>query len=201
MLKIFHVPGARSVRPIWLCYELGLRVDVEKIDFSPMYRDSEEWRAISPTGKVPAMVDGDLRMFESGAMVDYLLERYGNGRLYPKPGTTESAAYRQWCWFSESTLIRPLGLHRVLRARKEPIDDLVDEVERKFRDSLNAVEAELDGKEFILGADFSAADIMMGYSLALIERLLGDDNPNLHDYLDRLKAREAYQRVANLAAT
>lgn len=196
MLKIYHVPGTRSVRPIWLCYELDLPVEVEEIDFSPAFRDSDEWRAISAAGKVPAMIDGDLRMFESGAIIDYILERYGEGQLQPEPGTTESAIYRQWCWFAEATLIRPLGLYRVLRAREEPINELVDEAERKFRDSLSSVESGLDGRQFLLGSDFSAADIMMGYSIALIERLLGERYPNLRAYLDRLQSRDAYQRVA-----
>ena len=92
MLKIFHVPGTRSFRPIWLCYELDLSVDVEPIDFSSSFRDSNEWRAISPAGKVPAMIDGDLRMFESGAIVDYILERYGEGRLQPED--LEARAHR-----------------------------------------------------------------------------------------------------------
>lgn len=197
-MKIYHVPGTRSVRPIWLCYELELPVDVEPIDFSPEFRDSQEWRAISPAGKVPALIDGDLRMFESGAMVEYILERYADGRLHPEPGTTESALYHQWCWFAEATLIRPLGLYRMLRARQESIDELVDEAEGKFKDSLKAVESALDDRQFLLGSEFSAADIMMGYSIALIERLLGDQHPNLRSYLDRLQSREAYQKVAAL---
>lgn len=201
MLKIFHVPGTRSTRPIWLCYELSLTFDVELIDFSPKYRNSEEWRAISPAGKVPAMIDGDVRMIESGAMVDYILERHGHGRLQPELGSPQSAEYRQWCWFAEATLIRPLGLYRVLRAREEPINKLVDEAERKFRDSLTAVESALDGRPFLLGDEFSAADIMMGYSVALLERLLGEQNPNLRGYISRLRTREAYQQVLELAKT
>ena len=198
MLKIYHVPGTRSVRPIWLCYELELPVEIELIDFSPAFRDSAEWRAISPAGKVPALIDDNLQMFESGAMVDYILERYSNGRLRPEPGSAESATYHQWCWFAEATLIRPLGLYRLLRARRESIDELVDEAEGKFNDSLNAVESALDDRQFLLGSEFSAADIMMGYSIALIESLLGDQHPNIRGYLDRLQARDAYQQVAAL---
>lgn len=198
-MKIYHVPGTRSVRPLWLCYELGLAVDVETIDFSAEFRNSEAWRAISPAGKVPALVDGDLAMFESGAMVDYILERYGDGRLHPEKATSESAIYRQWCWFAEATLIRPLGLYRILRARKEPVEALIDEAERKFRDSLSAVESQLAGQQFLLGSEFSAADIMMGYSVGLTERFLANGYPNLQAYLDRLKTRAAYQRVTQLS--
>lgn len=198
MLKIYHVPRTRSVRPIWLCYELELPVDVEFIDFSPKFRHSPEWRAISPAGKVPAMVDGDLAMFESGAMVDYILERYGKGRLQPTLGTPESAAYRQWCWFAEATLVRPLGLIRLLRAREESIGGLIDEAEAKCRDSLSAVESALSDRPYLLGDEFTAADIMMGYSVAMAQPLLGDQSPNLQAYLARLMSREAYQRVAAL---
>jgi len=74
---------------------LELQFQIALIDFSPKYRDSLEWRAISPAGKVPAMTDGETTMFESGAMVNYILERYGNGRLHPQPGTAQSALHHQ----------------------------------------------------------------------------------------------------------
>jgi len=188
------------VRPVWLCYELDLEVEVVAIDFSPEYRNSEEWRAISPAGKIPALIDGDLKMFESGAMMDYILNTYADGRLCPRPGTIDSAHFRQWCWFAEATLIRPLGLYRILRARKEPVNDLIDEAQRKFHDSLAAVESQLDGRRYLLGEEFSAADIMMGYSVGLTEPLLDDRYSNLRNYLKRLKARDAYERVAKLPA-
>lgn len=199
-MQIFHVPGTRSVRPIWLCFELGLEVDVVAIDFSPAYRDSAEWRAISPAGKVPALIDGEVRMFESGAMMDYIIENYAEGRLMPRAGSVDSAQYRQWSWFAEATLIRPLGLYRVLRARKEPVHELIDEAERKFHDSLAAVETQLNGRPYLLGQDFCAADIMMGYSVGLTERLLDDRHPNLRAYLARLKNRPAYRRVTELSS-
>ena len=197
-MKIYHVPGTRSVRPVWLAFELGLKVDVEIIDFSPDYRDSKAWRDISPAGKVPALVDGDLNMFESGAMVDYILARYGEGRLAPRLESRDYAKYRQWCWFAEATLIRPLGLYRLLRARSEPVDSLVDEARRKFSDSLHAVELCLHDRTYLLGEEFSAADIMMGYSLALVERLLTDEQQNIRNYLSVLAERPAYKRVAKI---
>jgi glutathione S-transferase len=198
VLKIFHVPRTRSVRPIWLCYELDIPVDVEPIDFSPEYRDTPEWRGISPAGKVPALIDGDLQMLESGAMVDYLLERYGEGRLRPTPGTPQSALHHQWCWFAEATLIRPLGLYRVLRSKPEDAAQLIAEARSKFHEALNVVEQALTDRHYLLGAEFGAADIMMGYSVALIERLLDERHANTAEYLARLKSRDAYQRVLAL---
>ncbi len=96
MIRIHHVPRTRSMRVIWLCEELGLAYEIVPVDFSPAYRSTPEWRALSPTGKVPAMEDDGFSMFESGAMVDYILERYGEGRLQPAQGTEASAHYRQW---------------------------------------------------------------------------------------------------------
>jgi glutathione S-transferase len=197
VLTIYHSPGRRSVRPIWLCYELELPVAVQLIDYSATYRASAEWRAISPAGKVPAMRDGELVMFESGAMVDYLLERYGAGRLQPERGTAASALHHQWCWFAESTLLRPLGAMRVLRARRNP-ETLVDDAEQKIAECLEVVESALQCGEYLLGDAFGAADIMLGYALGLLESLFDGRYPRCREYLGRLQARPAYQRVAAL---
>lgn len=196
MLKIYHVPGSRSVRPIWLCFELDIPAQIEWVD--ALYQRTPEWRAISPTGKVPAIEDGDITIYESGAILDYILARYGEGRLQPAIGSSQWAVYRQWFWFAEATLIRPVGLYRLLRARENNIGDLVDEAESKFREGLNAVESALGDCHYLLGDRFSAADIMMGYSIAITEQLLGTGYPALMDYFGRLKEREAFKRVATL---
>ena len=197
MLKLYHVRGTRSVRPLWLCYELNLPVTVEPIDFSPQFRNSPAWRAISPAGKVPAMTDGDMTMFESGAMVDYILERYGHGRLRPAPGTAESAIHHQWCWFSEATLARPLGVHYLLTHKFPSTDAVAADAEQKARDCLNVVDRAVADRDYLLGAQFGAADIMMGYSLELIAsaKVLDDRYPNALAYLKRLKARDACKRA------
>src|SRR5690348_13628156 len=136
MLTIYHVPGTRSLRPIWLCYELDLTFKIESIDFSPSFRDTPKWRVISPAGKVPAITDGDVTMFESGAIVDYLTERYDSGRLRPAPGTAPSAMYHQWCWFAEATLIRPLGVNGLLTRKDQDRETVADQAKRKAHECL-----------------------------------------------------------------
>ena len=199
MLKIYHVRGTRSVRPIWLCYELELEFEIAPIDFSPTFRDSEQWRAISPAGKVPAMTDGDMTMFESGAMVDYILERYGKGRLHPVRGTVQSAIHHQWCWFGEATLSRPLGINRLLRNKTESDDSIAADAEQKARECLKVVDSAVSGRDFLLGAEFGAADIMVGYSLGLLAsvRVLDERYPNALAYFKRLQDREACKRAMN----
>ncbi|HEY2707300.1 MAG TPA: glutathione S-transferase family protein [Caulobacteraceae bacterium] len=199
-MRIYHVPGTRSVRPIWLCYELGLEVDVVQIDFAQTFRDAPAWRAISPAGKVPVLTDGDLTMFESGAMVDYILDAYGQGRLRPPAGSPARALHQQWCWFSEATLLRPVGLNRLLRHGS---DDIATDAAHKTRECIAVVEGALGGGDFLLGDAFTAADVMMGYALALLEnlRVLSPaDYPRACAYLDRLKAREAFQRAMGVVA-
>ena len=106
MLKLFHVPKTRSTRIIWLCKELGVPLDIQTVSFSPEFRMSPEWLTKNPVGKVPVLEDGELSMFESGAMVQYILDRYGNGRLQPMVGTPDHAL----CICSGHGLVRQLSL-------------------------------------------------------------------------------------------
>ena len=177
MLKLFHVPGTRSTRIIWLCEELGVPLDIETVSFSPEFRMSREWLTKNPVGKVPALEDGELSMFESGAMVQYILDRYGNGRLQPVAGTPEHALYMQWSWFGEATFARPLGEIVNHRRNFDPeIPAVVEEMKRRALLCIKAVNDTVEGREFLLG-EFTAADIMVGYCLMLCDRLI----PN-HSY-------------------
>ena len=197
-MKIYHVKGTRSVRVIWLCAELGLPYEVETIDFSPAFRNTPAWRAKSPTGKVPAMEDDGFAMFESGAMVQYVLDRYGNGRLRPQPGTPSGARFLQWCWFAEATFARPLGdiiHHTVFKPEAERIPAVVVDARGRALTCLDAVNETVTTNSYLLGDDFSAADIMMGYTLMLAKRVgvLADDHPPASAYYERLQARAGFR--------
>ena len=199
MLKIHHVQGTRSMRVIWLCEELGVPYEIAPVDFSPEYRATPEWRALSPTGKVPVLSEGDFSMFESGAMVEYILERFGNGRLRPALGTRDSAHYLQWSWFAEATLARPLGdivHHTLLKPEAERIPAVVEDARQRAITCLDGLEVALEGNTFLLGDTFTAADIMMGYSLRLAQRMrvLVDDHPRVSEYFARLEARPGFQK-------
>jgi len=200
MLTIYHVPNTRSLRVVWLCEELGLPHVVKTIEFTGPYRATPEWRALNPVGKVPAMTDGDFSMFESGAMVQYLLDRYGNGRLQPAAGTEAHGLYLQWSWFAESTYARPIGEivnHRRAFGEAGQIPAVVEEMAGRARLCSEAVDRALAGRPYLLGDAFTAADIMMGYSVMLARRLTSVDGlENLAAYWDRLSTRPAYVRAA-----
>ena len=203
MLRIYHVKGTRGFRPIWFCEERGLPYEVESIDFSAEFRSTPEWRALSPTGKVPVMTDGILTMFESGAMVDYLVERYGGGGLVPNPGTADSALCRQWCWFGESTFARPLGElenhHRVAPEGKT-VPFVIEDCLARTRLCLDVLEGVFAGADYLVANTFGIADIMTGYTLALASqrKVVTDDYPNCRAYVARLSERPGFQ-VANAA--
>ena len=205
MIRIYHVPRTRSVRVIWLCEELDVPYELVPVDFSPEYRASAQWRKLIPVGKVPVMTDdgspaGAVTMFESGAMVEYVLDHYGNGRLRPALRSADHALYMQWCWFAEATFARPLG-EIVNHGREFPgearIAAVVDEMKRRAIVCLDALESTLNDRHYLLGAEFNAADIMMGYTLfiASMFSMLGADHTNVCAYFDRLAAREGYRRA------
>ena len=196
MIEIFHVPGTRGIRPIWVCEELGLDYQVHQVDFSPEYRASAEWHALNPVGKVPVLKDGDLTLFESGAMVQYLLDRYGAGRLQPKPGTARHAEYLQWSWFAEATFARPLGEivnHRRALPGALQSAEAIAEMQSRAWLCVAALNDALAERTWLLGDDFSGADIMMGYTLMLVGRLAPGDLPEaVAGYWGRLDQRPGF---------
>lgn len=197
MIRIYHAPRTRSIRIIWLCEELGLPYERVPVDFAASYRFSPQWLAKNPVGKVPVLEDGDLSMFESGAMVQYLLDRYGSGRLQPPAGTPAHAIYLQWCWFGEATFARPLGEvvnHRRVFGQDKEIPAVVEEMKNRAWLCVQALDAVLQHNDYLLGKEFSAADIMNGYCLMLSDWLLQREYPAaIGDWWNRLKARPAYQ--------
>ena len=200
MIEIYHVPGTRGVRPIWLCAELGVDYRVIDVDFSASYRSSPEWRRMNPVGKVPVMVDTDadgLMFFESGAMVQYLLDRFDQGSLEPERGSPDHALYLQWSWFAEATFARPLG-EIVNHLREFPDEQkseaAIEEMRNRARLCLHALTPQLKQRDYIVGDSFSAADIMLGYSVMLATKYLPEPLPNeVADYWDRLSERPAYK--------
>jgi len=204
MLTIYHVPMTRSVRVVWLCRELQLPHEVTTISFAPEFRNSPEWRKRNPVGKVPAMTDGDFTLFESGAMVQYLLDRYGEGRLQPERGSPKHGLYLQWSWFAEATFARPIGElvnHQRVFGASGQIAAVMDEMKGRVELCLQAVDGALRGQDYLLDDGFSAADIMMGYSVMLAQRYVPIEGyANVARYWQSLSARTALQETLAIKA-
>ena len=200
MIKLYHAPKTRSVRVLWLLEELGLPYDLVTMPFTQETLKSPGFLRVNPCGRLPAIEDGDVAMFESGAIVEYVLERYGEGRLAPPPGTAPRARYLQWLHFGEATLLPPLGdiaQHTLFRPAAERIPAVAEDGRRRTAATLDVLEQALAGTPYLCGEAFTAADIMVGYGVALT-RLLGvldARHPQVAGYLGRLEARPAMQKA------
>lgn len=197
MLKIYHSKGTRAFRVIWICEELGVPYEIVPVDFSPAYRALPEWRDMNPVGKVPVMTDGDMKMFESCAMMQYVLDRYGDNRLQPDRMDSTYPHYLQWCWFAESTFARPLGEivnHR--REFKPELDDVVAEMKRRATLCVNALDEALSDRPYLLGEHISAADFSNCYVMRGYRRMVTQELPtNVQAFFDRMTERASYARA------
>ena len=198
MLTVYHLNESRSVRILWLLEEIGAPYQIVRFERDATRRAPAELAEVHPLGKAPVVRDGELVLAESGAIVEYLLERYGGGRLVPRPGTAAWGLYLQWLHFAEGSAMLPLLLDLFLGMGMIPggKDGLLGGfVRTELARHLDYVEHELGDKPHLLGA-FTAADVMMGFPLDLAERqghLTG--RARLLAYVERLRARPAYARA------
>jgi glutathione S-transferase len=200
MLKLYHSPRTRSMRIYWLLEELGVPYELETLAFTPETLKAAPYLKVHPLGKLPAIQDGDLIMFESGAILEYILEKYGKGRLAPAPGSPARGAFLQWVHFAEATAMPPLSdiaQHTLFKPEAERVAAVVADGQARVAAVVAALEQTLTGKEYLLGSEFSAADIMMGYSLLLVKwfGLLTPEYRNATAYLTRLEQRPALQKA------
>jgi glutathione S-transferase len=198
MLKLYFAPRTRSVRIAWLLEELALPYELAHVTFRPPARTF--FNQDTPTGKLPTLVDGDVVLAESGAIVEYVLETYADGALAPAPRTPERPAYLQWLHFAESTAFPPLGILVWLTVYRDDAashPDLIEDAVSRARQGLVHLEHELGAGPYLLGERFSAADVMMGFTLVAAAQLkvLDASLPVLSAYVERLLARPALARV------
>ena len=198
MIKLYFAPRTRSVRILWLLEELGLPYELARVEFKPTA--TRFFIQDTPTGKLPTIEDDGVVMAESGAIIEYLLEKYGTGRLAPPPGSPARAPYLQWFHFAESTAFPPMGIVVWLTTYRDDAvrhPEVVADARARAQSGLDQVERALAGNDYLLGSEFTAADIMMGFTLyaAQILDLLAPRHVNIAAYLARLMARPALQKA------
>ena len=202
MLKIYHSPGTRGFRTIWICEELSVPYEIVPVNFAADYRAKPEWRAMNPVGKVPVMQDGDMIMFESCAMTQYVLDWYGEGRLQPAKDDPSYAHYLQWSWFAEATFARPLGEivnHR--REFKPELDDVVAEMKSRATTCVAALDAALADRPYLLGETMSAVDLSICYTTRGYRRRVTENLPaTFQAYFDRVTALPSYDATVKADA-
>ena len=212
MITVHHLNNSRSQRVLWLLEELGLPYEIERYQRDPKTMLApESLRKVHPLGKSPVVTDDGVTLAESGAIVEYLVERFGNGRLVPPPGTPERRRYAYWLHFAEGSAMPPLLLKLIFdRIPTMPMPFFVKPIARgistkvlermvtpNLKRQLDFMESELAGSPWFAGAEFSAADIQMSFPLEAAAQRAGLDasRPHLVEFLKRIHARPAYKKA------
>lgn len=218
MITVHHLNNSRSQRVLWLLEELGVPYEVKRYE-----RDAKTMLAppallaVHPLGKSPVIVDGAVTVAESGAVVEYLMDRYGAGRLIPAAGTPERLRYTYWLHYAEGSGMPPLLLKLVFdRLANAPAPWPISVIARRIAGTvqnsfigpqlkrhLDYMEAELTAHPWFAGNAFTAADVQMSFPLEAAKSRAGLNvsRPQLWDFLERIHAREAYKRALERGGT
>ena len=211
MLVVHHLNHSRSQRVLWLLEEMGLPYDIKRYERERSGLAPKSLREVHPLGKSPVLVDGKQVLAESGAILEYLVDRHGKGRFAPPPGTPERLRYTYWMHYAEGSAMPPLLMKLVFdRIESGPMPFFVRPIARgisskvkgmfigpQIRTHLDFMEASLNDAPWFAGAEFSAADIQMSFPVEAAAARAGLDasRPRLMDFLARIRARPAYQRA------
>jgi len=212
MITVHHLNNSRSQRVLWLLEELGVPYEIKKYQRDPKTMLAPETlRAVHPLGKSPVITDGDVTVAESGAIVEYLIEHYGQGPLVPPSGTEQRRRYTYWLHFAEGSAMPPLLLKLIFdRIESGPMPFFVKPVARgiarkvkgltvepNLKRQLDFMEAELGKSEWFAGNDFSAADIQMSFPVEAAAQRAGLDasRPKLMTWLKKIHARPAFRKA------
>jgi glutathione S-transferase len=212
MIIVHHLNNSRSQRVLWLLEELGVAYEVKRYQRDPKTMLAPpELLAVHPLGKSPVIVDGTVTVAESGAVIDYLVDRYGGGRLIPPAGTPERLSYTYWLHYSEGSAMPPLLFKLVFdRIANGPAPWPISAVARhiagtvqnsfirpQLKRHLDYMEAALGAHTWFAGGEFTAADVQMSFPLEAASSRAGlnASRPRLTAFLDRIHARDAYKRA------
>ncbi len=218
MITVHHLNNSRSQRVLWLLEELGIPYDIKRYERDPKTMLAPaSLREIHPLGKSPVVTDGGLTLAESGAIVEYLVDRYGDGRLVPVAGTPEHLRYIYWLHYAEGSAMTPLLLKLIFdQIEKQSMPFLVRPIaqsiagrvkrsliEPQITQHLDYMEAELGKNTWFAGDEFTAADIQISFPLeaAAARGGLNASRPLLMTFLNRIHARPAYQQALACGGT
>ena len=197
MLKLHFAPNCRAGRVLWLLEELGLEYELNRMDFHPKDLKSDEHKARHPLGRVPVLDDGDIQIWESGAIIDYILERHKNGGLKPSADDERFPKYLQWFHYCEGMVMPPINtiiVHTLLLPPDRRDETVLAQGKRLLTKSLEPVNEVLAGKDYLIG-NFSGADIMLGHACFMSNRLgcVPDELTNLKSYVGRIASRPSFK--------
>ena len=196
MLKLHFAPNSRAGRVLWLLEELGLPYELNNMAFHPKDLKSDEHRARHPLGRVPVLEDDGVQIWESGAIIDYILERHKNGGLKPNSDSDNFAKYLQWFHYCEGMVMPSMNtivVHTIILPEERRDETVLGQAQRLLTRALEPVNKALEGKDYLIG-DFSGADFMLGHSCFMSNNLgcVSDEMINIKAYVQRISERPAF---------
>ena len=198
MLTLHHLLTSRSSRVIWLLEALGTEYELVTHKRDQNMRAQADLAAIHPLGKAPTIVDGDLVLIESSAILRYIAERYGNGRFMPPAGTNARAKHDEWLDYAESSLMMPVIL-KLSSLMGGGQNSLVDFAGPEFEKVMDHVASGVSAGPFLMGAELTLADIQISYCLSLMESAgLLQNRPMVSAYWQRLQAEPGFKRAIEI---
>ena len=202
MLTLHFAPNSRAGRIVWLLEELELPYEINKMAFHPKDLKSDAHRARHPLGRVPVLDDGDVWIFESGAIVEYVIARHKNGGLRPSDDAPEFPEFLQWFHYCEGMVMPPVNtivVQTVLLPKERQDATALGQAQRLLSKALVPVNEALEGRDYLIG-DFSAADIMLGHACFMSDRLgcVGEDMPHLKAYVERVSNRPHFKTAIDM---
>lgn len=200
MLTVHHLGKSQSERIVWLCEELGIPYELKVYDRHPVTRLAQaDYKALHPIGAAPVITDGDVVMAESGAIIEYIVARYGKGRLVLAPDHPDFPQFVYWFHFANGTLQPATGRNMILGRLGLPADNpMLRAMKGRLDLALGLVEARLAQADYLAGHDFTTADIMIVFTLTTMRLFLPFDlgpYPAIRAYLQRIGRRDAYRRA------
>ncbi|QYI99466.1 glutathione S-transferase [Thalassovita mediterranea] len=210
MIKIHHLEDSRSQRILWLLEELGLDYEVIRYERDPQTRLAPDaLRAIHPLGKSPVLEEGDVIVAETGAIIEYVIDTHGAGRLKPAAGTSEQRAWTYWMHYAEGSAMPPLLMKLVFQMLPQNANALMRPVVKaitsraengfidpRLKEHIEFWESSLAPTGWFAGSEFTAADIIMSFPLeAAASRSDAGQYPNISGFLTRIHERPAYKRA------
>lgn len=195
MIVVHHLNDSRSQRVLWLLEELGVAYEIRRYARDATTRLAPpELKAVHPLGKSPVSTDHERTVHESGAIIDYLVRRHGGGRLAPAPGSDAHETYLQWLHYAEGSAMLPLMLQLYVGRLGDAGAPLKPRIDSEIANHLGYVDQALAGRDWLLGAELSAADIQMSF-VGEVAGAFGrlEAHPNLAAWVARFQARPAYK--------
>ncbi len=197
MIVVHHLNQSRSQRVLWLLEELELDYEIVQHTRNPETNLApESLLAVHPLGKSPLIRDGDVTVIESGAILEYIVRRYGKGRLAPAEASPDFVRYLQWMHYAEGSAMLPLMMTLYFRRLGDAGAPLEPRITSESERHIGFLDRELGEAPFFVGQELTAADVQLSFPIQLARMLYGMDKyPNLAAFLDRIHARPAYRRA------